>query len=89
MSMDFMEQMADAGKSEYISPLQDPFNRSGVTKVFVIAYAPGELFMNESWRITGSIQFRRGKTKGEQDFEAATLGELLTTMGAFLTNLNE
>lgn len=89
MTFNIAGDVEEAAKDTYISPLQDPFNRSGVARVFIQAYAPGELCMNNSWRITGSVQFRRGKTKGEQDFEAGTLGELLTKMGAFLNNLTD
>ena len=72
-------------RDDYISPLNDPFNKSSVRAIHlhVIQQAWG----NDGYRCSGSVEFKTGDTEGKQSFEANSFDALAAKVKAFLEHL--
>lgn len=72
-------------KSNGMSILADPFKKDKWTAVHIHMYNAGKY--GSSVTISGKVEFENGATKGEQEFKADTMPELLQKIEAFMTTL--
>lgn len=70
---------ASEGTSD-VSPINYPFRQNSFESLHIFAYRSGN--------ISGGIEFKNGMTKGQQDFKANSIRELLTQMEAFIAKLD-
>ena len=66
------------------SIIDNPFTKEGVCKIYMFAIKNS--WCNR-WSFTGSVEFENGNTRGEQKFEASSLGELYLKIGQFCMSL--
>lgn len=80
-----LSEIVRAARDADLSVLKDPFALRHVESIWVRFSKD----YKDRWKASGSIDFENGPTKGEQEFEAETIEDVLAQMQAFLTSLKE
>lgn len=82
MSSNFLEIFKAERKA--VSPVTDPFKKKCIDSIHLHAL---KRTFSDDISVSGSVKFINNNTKGEQEFEAATLDELLYKIKTFVEKL--
>jgi hypothetical protein len=70
-----------------ISVLKDPFNLDSI-KSFRVSCHKSNVF-DDKWYFTGSVEFKKGKTAGKQEFEGVSFEDVVLQLKAFFGDLEK
>lgn len=79
-----MELLKFLGKEKLPSIINDPFNKTSITKINV-TYE--DFWGRGEWKAHGYVYFKNGNTSGDQRFEAETFDEVVIQIKAFIETL--
>jgi len=71
------------GNTRLPSVLNDPFAKVHINRIYVSFRNS----WNSGWVASGSVEFRNGETKGEQEFTGRTFDEVVMKIKSFIEEL--
>lgn len=72
-------------KRTAVSSINDPFKKECLKEISLFAHR--SMFSPYYFRFSGSVEFQNGNTKGEQNFEGSSLGDIYNQIYEFCENL--
>lgn len=73
-------KMFESKEGQSLSILADPFKKEKVTRIVIFMYPQAN-------DVHGTVEFRNGLTKGEQDFRCNSLAQIAHEMESFINSL--
>jgi hypothetical protein len=83
--MSNLEKFERIGNEKLPSVINDPFSKVNIINIHVHFH---KSYFGEGWAASGTVEFKNGNTKGEQNFEGAHFDEVAEKIREFIKTLN-